>query len=40
MVREPDEDIIDLIIYVFVLVFAKNGWFIVTCVLYVLQSNQ
>ena len=33
-VRELDADTIDLFIYVFVLVYAKNGRFIVTCVLY------
>jgi uncharacterized membrane protein HdeD (DUF308 family) len=33
-VRELDADIIDLIVYVFVLVYARNGRFIATCVLY------
>jgi hypothetical protein len=35
-----DADRIDFIIYVFLLVYARNGRFIVTCVLYFRQSNQ
>ena len=37
LATELDADIIDFIIYAFVLVYAKNGRFIVTCVLFFAQ---
>ena len=38
-VKALDADTIDLAIYGFVLVYARNGWFIIMCVLFITNRD-